>query len=167
MSENVTLGNTQFTLTQAGDPSGWGEEQYDLIKELVASVNEFFGPGDILTTTALIGNGVGTIGTDTTYDTIPFFQFDSSVVRFAEIEYTVIRVADSTVYEVGKIFVLNDPTAVGNPWSLNIQNMSESSAGVDFSINSSGQVTYGSDTMTGTYLTADSKIVFRAKSIIK
>jgi len=234
MSEKVTVNGKILTLDTQGSSSGWGETQHDLMVEIIASVNAFFSEGDILPTSTLIANSVGTDGeydaatnipvladgSGTQYDmyyvsvagtqdfgagdiifevgdfvqydgsvwvntnldnqdisrstVIPFFQFDSSVVRFAEIEYTVIRASsgctnhdNETIYEVGKIFVLNDPTASSNAWSLNIQSMSNSTAGIGFNINNSGQVTYVTDFMDGTYVTAESKIVFKAKSIIK
>lgn len=168
MSKDVSIGGEPFTLSQQGDPGGWGEDQQDLIQALVDSVNAFFGEGDILPTTSLIGNNQPA---DTL---ISFFQFNSNVVRFAEVEYTVIRstdAANSVVYEVGKIFCLNDPTASGNPWSINVQKMSDSEAGIDFGINSTGQMTYSSTDLEaekgGNYKASESKISFKAKAIIK
>jgi hypothetical protein len=175
MSKIVFVGSEEFTLSTQGDPKGWGEDQQELIEALTEAVNSFFGPGDILQTTSLIANNVTAVDVDSVPTTIiPFFQFDSSVVRFAEISYTVIRstdAVDSTVYEVGKIFILNDPTAAGNPWALNVQNVSNASAGITFGINSSGQVTYISSDLEaekgGSYQPSDSKIVFQAKAIVK
>ena len=161
MSKKVSIGNSTYTLTQQGDPAGWGEDQQELVEALIDTVNNFFGPGDIVQTTVLIGNNVSTP------TNINNFQFDVNVVRFAEVNYTVIRVATDTVFEVGKLFILNDPTIIGNPWSLNQQNMSENQAGITFSINSSGQIQYTTDEMLGTYLSSESKIVFSAKAIVK
>ena len=168
MSKKVTVGGEPFTLNTSGDEQGWGNTQSDLMSALVESVNAFFGEGDILPTTSLVGNNQpsGTL--------ISFFQFNSNVVRFAEVEYTVIRSTSGidavTVYEVGKIFCLNDPTAVGNPWSINVQKMSDAEAGIEFDINSTGQMTYSTndmETANSSYNVSSSKISFKAKAIIK
>ena len=176
MAKDVIVGNEPFKLSQSGDAKGWGSDQEDLIQALIDQVNSFFGPGDILPTTALIQNNAGTYGgidTDTptpgTYELITSFQFDSNVVRFFEVEYTVIRVSSTepTVYEVGKIFGLNDPTVTsGNAWTINVQKMSDAEAGIDFDINSSGQMVYAT-TDIANYNPADSFINFKAKAIVK
>lgn len=166
MSKKVFVGSEEFTLNTQGDPKGWGEQQQDLIEALVDAVGSFFGEGDILQTTSRIANNASS-GTKITN-----FKFDPTIVRFAEVSYTTIRstsAVDSTVYEVGKIFVLNDPTT--GIWSLNVQNMSNSEAGITFDIDSSGQVTYSSTDLEaekgGDYNASESKIVFLAKAILK
>lgn len=176
MAKKVTIGSSVYSLATQGTPAGWGETESDLIEALVDAVNGFFGPGDILPISALIDNNVD--GTIILPKSIPNLQFNTNIVRFAEINYTIIRVAtspDNTIYEVGKIFALNDPTVTsGNPWSLNVQNVGGSGttadngiSGVVFSINSSGQVQYTSSNMPGTYSLTESRIAFSAKAIIK
>ena len=161
MSKNVFVGSEEFTLNTQGDSAGWGEDQQDLIQALIDAVNSYFGPGDIFPTSVLINNN------QTTMIPVPYLYFDPAIVRFAEINYTCIRVGTTTVYEVGKIFALNDPTVTsGNPWSLNIQNVGQNNAGITFDINSSGQVTYTTNDMTG-YENSQSKMVFSARAIIK
>jgi len=176
MSKNVTVGNEPFVLNLTGDGKGWSENQQDLIQALIDQVNAFFSEGDILPTTALIQNLAGIFGaidvttpTPASYELINSFQFDSNIVRFFEVEYTVIRVSSTepTIFEVGKIFGLNDPTVlVGNPWSINVQKVSESEAGIEFDINSSGQVVYATNDLTN-YTPAESFINFKAKAITK
>jgi len=63
MSKKVTIGTSQYTLSQSGDEKGWGESQSDLLQAIIDSVNGFFGPGDILPTSTGIANGTGTLGT--------------------------------------------------------------------------------------------------------
>jgi hypothetical protein len=178
MSKKITLGSNQYTLSTQGDPAGWGEEQSDLIEAIVDSINGFFGPGDILPVSSLIQNNI------TTPIPVPSLQFNSTLVRFAEVNYTIIRTSDTnTIYEVGKMFVLNDANT--NEWAINIQNVSGNGdelpgvfvdaptagfngiAGVEFSINSFGQVLYTSRNMAGVYDNNESYINFSAKAIVK
>lgn len=175
MAKKVTIGSSVYSLATQGTPAGWGETESDLIEALIDAVNGFFGPGDILPISALIDNNA------LVAKSIPNLQFNTNTVRFAEINYTIIRVTDApkTIYEVGKIFTLNDPTVTsGNPWSLNVQNVGGSGvtaengiSGVTFSINSSGQLQYISSDMEdefgGNYLLTESRIAFSAKAIIK
>jgi hypothetical protein len=183
MSKKITIGSNQYNLSLQGDPAGWGEEQADLLEAIVNAINGFYGPGDILPISATIFN------VTPTFKPVPYLQFNSTVVRFAEINYTILRtsqisitpVVNNIVYEVGKIFALNDPNT--GAWSINVQNMSGNGdvladvyvdgdgangvAGVEFSINSSGQLLYKSRQMAGTYLESASRINFSAKAITK
>jgi hypothetical protein len=185
MSKKITLGSSQYTLSTQGDPAGWGEEQSDLIEAIVDSINGFFGPGDILPVSSLIENDTPD------FKPVPSLQFNSALVRFAEINYTIIRtsriqllpIVNNVIYEVGKIFTLNDPNT--GTWALNVQNVSGNgeelpgvfvdaptsgevgSAGVEFRINSFGQVEYKSREMSGDYQNNESYINFSAKAIVK
>lgn len=108
------------------------------------------------------------------YIVLPFFQFDGSVVRFFEAEYTVIRKLTTnpelTIFESGKIFGENSPSTGSDVWELTQHRTSEEEADIYFDINSSGQIIYATSNMVisgKTYNTAESKITFKVKSIIK
>jgi len=104
------------------------------------------------------------------YIPVPFFQFDGSVVRFFEAEYTVIRqFLDGTniLFETGKIFGENDPN---DTWSIQQQRYGSNKADVYFDINSNGRIIYSSSKMYTSgksYDSSASKITFKVKSIIK
>jgi hypothetical protein len=156
---SITINNQTFSIPVPGEDPGWGEDTTAWINEISKVVNNFFGTGDILESSASIAND------QTVAQAITGLAFDPATVRAAVIEYSVYRLSDTETsgnIENGTILVAYDNNAtVGSKWVLSRDYSGES--GVDIDITDAGQLTYLSDDIgTSNY---SGIITFRARAL--
>lgn len=140
MSKNVTVGNQDFEIPEAGANAGYAEELTDFFVALADALSSVQGPNDIALTTATINNNV------TSFTAIPGFSFSTASVRAIDAEYLVERFTTSPVQkfvENGKIVGNYD----GSSWTITSTFVGD--GGVEFDITPSGQVRYKSSNVTG------------------
>lgn len=104
MSKKVTIGTTDYLLPQQGESPKWGEDLSSIIEALINSVNNEFGPNDILESSATIANS-GTFPAP-----VSGYYFDPSEVRSFSSDYNISRkitkALDSTSGD-GSIITIN------------------------------------------------------------
>jgi hypothetical protein len=141
----LTVNNEVFQYPSPGDEPGWGEGATAWAVAVTDVLNTLLGPGDILNTTFSVANN------QTSVTNVTGCIFDSTIVRAANVSYSIYRKTDSFTSgntEAGTLLITYDnAAALGSKWTL-VQNAS-GSAGVSFSINDSGQVQYISTDLTG------------------
>lgn len=139
-----------------GDASiGYGEDATAWAAEVTSVLNSILAPGDLLETTATIANDVSAA-----LD-ISGMVFSISVVRAANIDYTIIRSVSTpaSLIESGTLYATyNTVTSV---WYLS-QTQAEN-AGVIFTITPAGQVQYTSSDMVGAGYSGE--ITFKARTL--
>jgi len=154
MSKNVTVGNQDFEIPEAGANPGYAEELTDFFVAVADSLASIVGPNDIALTTAVINNNV------MTPTPIPGFSFSTASVRAINAEFLVERFTTSPVQsfvESGKI----EGNFDGSNWTITIQ--TEGDAQIDFDIQPSGQIVYTTSNIVG--LGYSGSVRFRAKTV--
>lgn len=156
MSTTVIVNNTEYTLPLQGENSPWGSDLSDLITALVDVANTVVSTGDILATTYSLANTV------TSPTAVTGLAFDISTILSSTITYTIYRKTDSNeVTEHGVIFLSYKPTA--STFELSQHHVAD--AGVEFTVNGSGQFLFTSSTISGTNYSGTMK--FSAKSTLQ
>lgn len=156
MSTTVTVNNTTFTLPAQSDNAPWGADLSDLIAALVEVANTVVSVGDIAATTFTLANNISSAAS------VTGLTFDISTILSSTITYTVYRTTDSNeVTERGVILLAYKPTA--NTFELAQYHVGD--AGVEFTVNSSGQFLYTSSNIAGTNYAGTLK--FSAKSTVQ
>ena len=155
MAKDLTISGTTFSYPENREDPGWGEEATAWAEAVTEVLSNTFGTGDILQTSATIGNN------QTSPTNVIGMVFDPTVVRGAVCEISVYRVTDeeekaqtSTIY----LTYLTEATT----WDIVVAGGSD--AGITFSITSIGQVQYTTDEMAGNDYSG--VIKFRARSLI-
>ena len=103
MATKLTINGTTYQFPDNGEDPSWGTELTGWAQGVTEALNTLLGEGDILETAFTLSNN---ITTDT--EVVGLF-FNPSIVRAANIDYTVYRVSDtnpSGFAEVGKMFLL-------------------------------------------------------------
>lgn len=156
MSRVVTINNTEFNLPLEGEESPWGSDLSDLITALVDVANTVVSTGDILATTYTLANNVSSP------TAVTGLAFDISTILASTITYTIYRNTDSNeVTEHGVIFLAYKPTA--STFELSQHHVGD--AGVEFTVNGSGQFLFTSSNISGTNYSGTMK--FSAKSTLQ
>lgn len=156
MSTTVTINNTNYTLPEQGSESPWGSDLSDLISALVDVANTVVSTGDILATTYSLANNVSSA------TAVTGLAFDISTILASTITYTIYRTTDSNeVTEHGVIFLAYKPTAA----TFELSQHHVGDAGVEFTVNSSGQFLFTSSNISGTNYSGTMK--FSAKSTLQ
>ena len=155
----VTIQGTIYKIPKPDANPPWGEEAYDFFLALATAFSTVVGPADIVETSATIAN------TQVVATNVVGLSFDPALVRGAFIDYVIYRMTSTTVAkEAGELIILYDAAAsVGNKWTFTRE--SNADAGVVFQITDGGQITYTSDTLSGTGYMA--KMTFRARGILQ
>lgn len=153
MSTQVQIGNDIFTIPNAGDNPGWGEDLTEFFLALEEALQTVQGPNDITITSANLANN------QTTLADVAGFVFNAAQVQAIEADYLVIR-----TFDAGASVVTENGTITGNydgtDFYISIQSTGD--AGVEFDITSSGQVQYTTTNLTNH---VSSVIRFEAKTI--
>lgn len=140
MPRPLTLNGNTYQYPEAGDDPNWGQDASDLMADVVDSLNNLVGSGDILESTFSISNNIS-VATD-----ITGLLFDTGTTRTADISYNVYRVSTSTqsgYSESGKIIATYDNNATaGSKWLLSCQG---GLAGLVLTITDAGQMQYMSN----------------------
>lgn len=157
MSLPLVVNGITFLFPQNRDSPSWGNEVTDWATAVTAALNNVAGAGDIVQTAAVINNG------QSSPINVTGLSFDAGTVRGAIVEYTVYRNTTGSGaterVEVGTLYLAYKTVAA--TWELT-QQYGSGPSGVTFSINSSGQVVYTSDTQTGSSHTGT--VHFRARA---
>jgi hypothetical protein len=154
----LTIRGTTYNYPEVGStPSeSWGEEASAWAQAVTETLQDVINDADILETVSPILNNV------TTLSSVNQLSFDPSIVKQAEIVYTVRRTLGALeLIEEGTMYILYTPATT--TWSMILR--SQSNGGITFDINSSGQVLYKSSNMVGMGI-YDGNITFRAKTIL-
>lgn len=129
-------------------------EWFDNLRDAGIALESLVGGGYLSSSAAIADN--------TTGGTVTGLVFSSASVRAARIKGLVFR--KTTEGEVAEIVVL-DAIYVNSAWEISEVSSSGSDAGVEFLIDdTTGQVTYNSSDMSGTYDTSASKFYFKAET---
>lgn len=107
-----------------------------------------------------IGDGIlaFAIGNNQSAQSVTSLIFDKTKIRSAEIHYQVYRAATASKAQKGILLAIYD----GNNWEIDSMGQA-GDAGVDFNIDTStGQVTYTSDNMAGSYDSTNSVMKYYA-----
>ena len=134
MSKTLTIGTQTFEYPEQGTKAGWGEEGTDWAIAVSDLLGTLSGPNDIPLTTATIADNQSTaqdVGAGSSV-----LKFSTSAVRSFVVDYNVLR---GSVSESGTMTGSYD----GSSWEFSHQHTGD--AGMDFEINSAGQVQYFSD----------------------
>jgi hypothetical protein len=152
MPKTVIVGTEEFELPLQGENPDYGEELTDFFTSIADALTTVQQPNDILRSTAAINNNV------TVPAIIPGFSYDTSEVRSINAEFIVKRTTTSPANNlVESGFIEGNYT--GSEWQIAIRSIG--SAGVEFSINPSGQIEYTSSDLVGSNYTGS--IIFRSK----
>lgn len=138
MSKSLTIGSTTFLYPVQGTAAGWGEESTDWAEAVTDLLGTLSGPNDISLTSATILDNQSTavdIGVGAS-----ILKFSTSLVRSFVVDFNVLR--GSTVMAGTMTGAWN-----GSSWEFSFENTGD--AGMDFEINSAGQVQYFSDAILG------------------
>jgi hypothetical protein len=140
----LTVNNIPFDYPDPGSEQGtYGQDAADWAAEVTAVLASLVSPGDILETTSTITNNT-VLATD-----VSGLSFSSSVVRAANVDYTIIRSSTGptiSVVESGTMYITYN--TIDFTWSF--AQTKYGNAGVTFSITSLGQVQYISSAMSAT-----------------
>lgn len=137
MSIPLIVNGQTFNYPSPGEPSGWGEDCTAWASQVTSTLSSVSGTGDIsLTSTTIANNQTSAIN-------VTSLAFDTTVVRGAEIQYTISRsgtVLGSPVVQVeeGRMHVVYN----GTSWELNRTFVGD--ANVEFSVTNAGQFQYTS-----------------------
>lgn len=151
----LTVNNIPFDYPDPGSDPGWGEQATDWAAEVTSVLSSLLAPGDIVETTSTILNN------QSSALDISGMAFSNSVVRAANVDYTVIRTTatPTTLVESGTLFFTYD--TVNGTWYMS-QTKAED-ADIVFSITSLGQVQYTSSNMSGGSYSG--QITFKARTL--
>jgi hypothetical protein len=139
MSVTLIINNTPFDYPEQGEQAPWGEAATGWAKEVTTVLNSINGPYDILESSANILNN------QTTFQPIPGFVFDGTLVRSFEVVGNVYR-TNGTI-EKSESFSING-LSTGSSWVITQEGFGDS--GVIFDLDSStGQMRYKSDNLIG------------------
>lgn len=133
MAKTVQIGSRVFTIPDAGDTAGWGEELTEFFEAIEGALQSVQGPNDILLTTAILANNQSTPAN------IPGLSFNLGVVQGMRIEYTIQRVynnGNTTDTEYGVCL------ASYNGTQAILSQEANNDVGVILDVDNSGQVTY-------------------------
>lgn len=141
MPELTIQGNT-YNYPDPGQDPGWGSDASDWAQAVTDVLNFLVNPGDILETSFTIQDNTSVAAN------INGLRFDSSIVRAANVSYSIIR---NGANQSGTLHLnYNSSAPAGSKWSL--QENRSGDVGVVFSITDLGQVQYMS-TSTGSTAT--------------
>ncbi len=161
MPKALVVNNVTYNYPVPGEDPIWGEDGTGWAEAVTNVLNTLIGPGDLLTTTADIKNNQA-ISLN-----VEGLAFDPTIVRAANIYYSIYRRSDDTVSgnaESGVIYITYDNDAIaGAKWVLS-QKINGSS-GVIFTILDSGQLQYKSTNIPDTNVSYSGIIKFYAKSL--
>jgi hypothetical protein len=153
MSKTVIVGSTTFTIPEAGDNPGWGEDVTAWICAVTDALDNVQGTNDLLVTSATLANN------QTTAANITGLSFNIAQVESVEIDYFIEREFDSgtsTVTETGKILGSYDGT------DFTISSETTDETGTVISVLSTGQFQYTTSNLANH---VSSIIRFRARTI--
>lgn len=137
MPKVLIINNTPYNYPTSGDEPGWGGDATGWATGVTEVLNDLLGPNDILETAFNVANN------QSSASDITGLAFNTASVRSAIVEYSIIRISDSTpngTAETGQLHLIYDNLA---GWSIG-QGGVIGNAGVNFSILSTGQVQYTS-----------------------
>lgn len=138
MAITLIVNNIPFEYPTQGEQAPWGEAASGWANEVTTVLASLKGPSDILETSSSIANG------QTDQPIVGLF-FDPLNVRSFTVTGNVFRNTDTqSVYEEFTLKGLN----IGSSFLLQQEGFGESY--VSFSIDTSGQIKYTSNTLTGT-----------------
>lgn len=139
MSVTLIVNNTPFDYPEQGEQAPWGEAATGWAKEVTTVLNSINGPYDILESSANILNN------QTTFQNIPGFVFDVTLVRSFQVNGNIYR-TNGTIVKV-ESFTING-LSTGASWSITQEGFGD--AGVIFDLDSNtGQMRYKSDDLAG------------------
>lgn len=162
MAKSLVVNKYTFEYPENRDNPGWGEEAAAWAEAVSAVLQEVNGNGDITQSIATIQN----IGTNVP---INGFFIDPAVVLGAVCEYSIYRkittgTGESATteerVEVGQLFIGHKPNS-----GFEIVQVGGGTSGVTLTIESSGQMKYTSDPMSGDNY--EGYIKFRARALTK
>jgi hypothetical protein len=133
LARELTVNGDVYNYPENRDSPGWGEEATAWAEAVTDVLAEVSGTGDILQTTAVLGNS-GTAD-------VTGFLFDPSVIRGAVCEYSIYRKTDTSAeerVEVGTIFVTYKTVA----GTFEITVVGSGGSGITLSITGAGQIQY-------------------------
>lgn len=152
----VTIKGIEYLVPTPSDEA-WGQSTTDLLLAMVDALNASASAGDIADNTEVI-----ILNNQTTPQNVTNLVFDNAVTKSASIDYYIYRVAGSTeLGEVGTIRLIYKDVA--NSWALD-RTQGGDNCGVEFDVDSSGQVTYTSSSLSGSPYSGVMK--YRARSIL-
>lgn len=155
MSKNITIGNDIYPYPTTGTPSGWGEAATDIIEAIGDKLQTLTGTYDINTTEDQIDDAIDEAGGA---ESVVGLIFNKLAVSSFICNYNVYRTDGTTpIEESGTIngYYDNGDSA----WYINVNSVGN--AGIDFVINTDGQIQYYTTTMGGSYA---GSIKFRART---
>lgn len=154
MPKSLIIGNQTFEFPLVGDNPDYGEEVTSWAEAVSDALSDVQAPNDILLTTSTILNN------QAAFVNISAFTFSTASVRRIDCEYLIERstlTPSQKIVEAGRIEGFYD----GTNWSWAVQSVGD--AGIEFNINTSGNVQYKSSDLSGTGYVG--QIKFRAKTV--
>lgn len=156
MSTIVTLNGTNYTVSAQGASPPWGDDQADLLLELVSIAQSTSSSSDIVTTSFNLANNVASVAN------VTGASFDTSLIRGFIFSYSVYRNTNSNeASEVGQLYGTFSTTA--GTWEMS--QTYAGNAGVTFTITNAGQIQYVSTNISGTSYVG--KMKFAAKTFLQ
>lgn len=157
MAKTITIQNRVIRFPTSAESPNWAPAIVQFAEAVEDALNSIAGQFDVPPQVFNIDlyNGVGT--------QIPALEFPPSDVIHAKIQYSVLRTTDSAIATEGgtiEIFY-NEAKTVGNKWELVVTR--EGDALIDFSISSSGLISFDTTALTGSNYSGF--ISFRALTI--
>lgn len=159
MAVSVIINNKTFNIPTPGQDPGWGGPTTDWIVEANKVISKLFGPGDILQSSFNIANNV------LVAQPILALAFNTTIVRSAFVEYSIYRRSDlnpSGSVETGVMQLVYDANAPATEkWKITQDFNGD--AGITFSVDDIGQISYLSTDINSTGYTGVMK--FKASAL--
>lgn len=156
MSVTLIVNNVPFEYPEQGEQQPWGESATNWAVEVTKVLASIKGPYDLAETPALINS------VQATPESIQGMFFDSINVRSFVVTGNIVRTTDlEQRYEEFQLTGLYKGASLG--WVLQQESLGNS--GVQFSINSSGQIEYIATALNGNQATYSGLIKFRGIGI--
>jgi hypothetical protein len=153
----LIVNSTTYNYPVTGDNPTWGDDATAWAQAVTAVLTSLNGPGDVLTTSAIVANNQSSV------TNVVGLVFDPTVVRGVIIEYNVYRVTTgigaTEAVETGTIHAGYKSLAAS--WEFSQAGMG--GAGIVFSILSTGQFQYTTTNFSGSSYSG--VIKFRARAL--
>lgn len=150
---------TPISIPDSGQSPNWSAGVIEAFQAIAAALAQFTGafdvPPQVFTLTSNVNTNID----------LPNLAFPTSVVRGAEISYTVFRTTSTTtVAEEGSLQVIYNPdNSIGNKWEISRDYTGD--AKVTFNITDVGQIQFSSALIAG--INHEGTISFQAKAILQ
>lgn len=140
MAFNVVVKGTTYSIPEAGQEPGWGEQLSAYFDAVAEALGDLISEDDVLQTSFTLQNNI------TSYTNVAGLVFNTASARGGKVHYTAYRTTDSNeIAEEGTIsIVYKNGDAL---WLLSRDFTGD--AGLDFDITNAGQIQYKTSNLSG------------------